>query len=660
MHHHAILDFFMSTDYPQHLQKILTELDALSTDELRLVNQYIVDRSKALSTQSTKMAMAQFRPGNSVSFVDKKGIKQHATVLKINIKTVGVANAEGERWNISPELLTLSTPTNGQIGSADHVATPSVIPLPTSKKTSAKDTREWVGGTVTLPGFITGEPGENYRPLMFMWLNEIQLVVGMSIINPENEPFDAISFLKDTISNPNDSLPGAPSHIRINDSTVAKQLQRAFPSIEVSIGPTPELDEVIEAMADELGGDNSPQLYSDITKRNYIISDFFDSTAALYTFAPWETVPRDDCIIGVTVESLGVSDGVLCIIGQQQESFGVLLFDSLNSYERYGLFIDAMETGAMATIPPHRALAFEKANDIDPEVRKDIVRHQWKVANPNAYPILMCADDDRLLRPITENDIELFDVIAQTLRAALSNTQFVNALKGDDNTELDFQILTKNQPVLIELQAPYPYQRVLKEQGAKNDLIAELLLLERTSTDAPDWDRHDVITSKLLERYLASAEGKAGDIEFGSASLIMSMAFNYCACTIASITPLALEEILFSIIPRKVMIQSEDAADVINDCRAFLQFLIREYNLERAKACLAVVDDDAVNKLAYALDDPVNFGIGKSIFSSTGSFPIDTAPDLLPKPSATKPKPADKKSRKKKRSASRKARKKNR
>jgi len=542
----------LSTNYPKHLQNILAHLAELSTDDLRLVNKYIVDRSKALSAQSTEKAIAQFTPGDSVSFVDKKGFTQHVKVLKINKKTVGVANAEGDRWNISPELLALSTPPDNQYGSADHVATASVSTLPKSQNTGANETREWVGGGST------------------------------------------------------------------------------------------------------------PQLYSDIAGSNYCVSRFFESTAALYTFAPWKTVPHDECIIGITAESLGVTDGVLCIIGQQQESFGVLLFDSLNSYERYGLLMDAMARGSIETIPPHRALTFDNATDIEPKIRKDIVRHQWKVADPNAYPNLMCPDDDNLLRPITEEDIELFDVIAQTLPSVLRDTNFVDALKGNGTSELDNQVLTKNRPVLVVLQAPYPYQRVLKAQGAKDDLIADLLLLERTATNSPDWARHDAITTKLLDQYLASPEAKACDSEFGSASLIMSMAFNYCSCTIASITPLAFEEILFSIIPRKVMIQAEDAADIIDDSRAFLQFLIREYNLERAKACLTILNSNAVNDLTSALEDPSNFGMGKSIFTSNDRFLMDTAPELLPKLSATKPKPADKKSRKKKRSTARKARKKNR
>jgi len=272
-----------------------------------------------------------------------------------------------------------------------------------------------------------------------------------------------------------------------------------------------------------------------------------------------------------------------------------------------------------------------------------------------------------MLRPLTENDIELFDVIAQSLSCVLLDTQFIEALNGIGTSTLDYQALTKNQPTLVMLEAPYPYKHVLKALGAPNDLIADLLLLERNSPGEPDWDNHNAITTKLLNQYLASPEEQACDSEFGSASLIMSMAFNYCSCTIASITPRDLQEILFSIIPRKVMIQAEDAADIINDTRAFFQFLIREYKLERAKACLNILDADAVTDLASALNSPDNFGMAKSMFWSNDAFPptgfppsISTDSESLPKLSATKPKPADKKSRKRKRSASRKSRKKNR
>lgn len=644
----------MSNDKRQHLNALISQIDALSREDLTVLNKHIVKRSKCLDNASRAEAMAQFTPGDLVSFIDKQGSNRQAIVMRTNKKTVSVITIDDdERWNVSPEILTMEPQSS-------DTAHPNTISFPKRALPATADigqTREWVGGSITMPGFVTGEPGDNYQPTMAVWLNEIGQVVGMDLRNPNGPAYDPIALLKQTIANPMAGPTAAPSHIRINDKKIAEKLQKAFTTIQISVGPTPELDNLANDMLD-MPGEAEPQIYSEIAVNNHTVKSFFESTAALYKSTPWKTVPHDQCLIGVTVESLGLSNAVLCVIGQIGESFGILLFDSLPDYERYTLLGDAMERGVEPNIPPHRALNFENANEIPANVRKDIALHQWTVANPDAYPSLMAPADNCVLKPLTEDDIELFDIIAQALPSALSQTTFVQALLGGAEHSAEYQILTNNRPAIITLQAPYPYERVMQASGAADNLIAQLLVLERVNDADTDWDKHNELTDALLSHYNESPESQSLDINIGAATLIMDFAFNYCACTIATITPLVLDEIIFSIIPRKVMIKQEDAADIINDSRAFLCFLQRAYGLERVAECLTMLDDSAIEHLANALGDDSNFGIGKSVFSSTNSFPTFDPPLLTS--SATKPKPANKKSRKKKRSASRKARKKNR
>lgn len=142
----------------------------------------------------------------------------------------------------------------------------------------------------------------------------------------------------------------------------------------------------------------------------------------------------------------------------------------------------------------------------------------------------------------------------------------------------------------------------------------------------------------------------------------MSFSFNYLDCTVATLGPRDLEEILYEIIPRKVMLPASSAAEMIADARAFFTFLQRAYQSQKAELCLGVLTDDAIPGLASAMDNPNLFGMGKSMLSENTGFPfnLDDLPPPVPQPSATKPKPKDKKTRKKQRGATKKARKKNR
>jgi len=647
------------------MDKLLALINKLSHDELQYLNEHIVERSKQLYESDTAAAMAQFSPGDYVAFTDNKGNYQRAVVLKINKKTVGVIALDDKKWNISPHLLTLEISRNNRsdlLQSApvnDTIDQSNVLSLTDSGSTDAKHEQEWVGGSFPMPAFTQDDAGNEFQPIFYVWINEFGQVVGMELHNPNDGEFDSVALLKRTLEFPTAGPPGAPSHIRIDNKKLAKKLQGAFPSITVSFASTPELQEVKDALIEDLSEKPQAQPYSEITQNSVTLSSFFSSAAALYKSQPWKKVPYDTCLIGVTVESLGVINGVVSIIGQLNESFGFILFDSLQDYQQYTLATDALTRGMEFDMPTHRALVFDKAADIPANIRKDIAKNQWTIAHTSAYPTLFAPTKERVMRPLTEDDIELVDVIAQGLRLALSQQAFVPALLGEEAYTADYEILTNNRPANIILQAPYPYERVLEAAGAPDDLIAQLILLENTSGEEPDWDAHDKLTNALIEHYEASAEHQAISIKSGYASLIMSFAFNYFDCTIASLTPLALEEIVFSFIPHKVMIKPSDATDVILDTQAFLSFLDRAYGLPSANACLEVLDNNPIERLAHELGNLDNFGIGKSALSSS-DFMSPINEEFIPKQSATKPKPASKKSRKKKRSASRKSRKKNR
>ena len=139
----------------------------------------------------------------------------------------------------------------------------------------------------------------------------------------------------------------------------------------------------------------------------------------------------------------------------------------------------------------------------------------------------------------------------------------------------------------------------------------------------------------------------------------------------ATCLPVDLEEILYELVPRKVMIPSDDADGIIDDCTAFYTFLKRVYKHSIADECLGILNHSAKKKLRDALSDASKFGVGKSVISGN-DFPIDSTPymELLAQMESpggvglghtvVKPTKAQKSNQKKKRKAAQKSRKKNR
>ena len=80
-------------------------IDAMSYDELVALNHKIVERLKFLDSMHTHKEMMQFSPGDKVSFEPSGRGKQFGTLTKYNKKTVTVITESGQKWNVSPHLL---------------------------------------------------------------------------------------------------------------------------------------------------------------------------------------------------------------------------------------------------------------------------------------------------------------------------------------------------------------------------------------------------------------------------------------------------------------------------------------------------------------------------------------------------------------------------
>jgi len=82
-----------------------TDIDTMTVEELVALNHRIVERLKFLESLQTHQDMMAFNIGARVSFESSSGGRQLGTLVKFNRKTVTVMTDNGQRWNISPHLL---------------------------------------------------------------------------------------------------------------------------------------------------------------------------------------------------------------------------------------------------------------------------------------------------------------------------------------------------------------------------------------------------------------------------------------------------------------------------------------------------------------------------------------------------------------------------
>jgi ribosomal protein S17 len=97
------------------------DLTSLTYDELIELNHKIVERLKFLDAMHTHEEMMQFSPGDKVSFQPSGRERQIGTLVKFNKKTVTVITESGQKWNISPQILSKVKKVKPQKGGKSNV-----------------------------------------------------------------------------------------------------------------------------------------------------------------------------------------------------------------------------------------------------------------------------------------------------------------------------------------------------------------------------------------------------------------------------------------------------------------------------------------------------------------------------------------------------------
>lgn len=81
------------------------DLSQYSEDELIDLNRRIVERLTSLRQRRCLEEMARFDIGDTVSFTPEAGRIVVGKVVRANAKTITVISTNGQRWRVSPTLL---------------------------------------------------------------------------------------------------------------------------------------------------------------------------------------------------------------------------------------------------------------------------------------------------------------------------------------------------------------------------------------------------------------------------------------------------------------------------------------------------------------------------------------------------------------------------
>lgn len=146
-------------------------------------------------------------------------------------------------------------------------------------------------------------------------------------------------------------------------------------------------------------------------------------------------------------------------------------------------------------------------------------------------------------------------------------------------------------------------------------------------------ERLEDFVDGLLDNFAQSPEGKAhlkGENDPGWADMFLRYYFDYIGGTVSEMSWHDVEEVIFTLLPRKVAVEPECASEIIEELCVFWTYLGRQFDLRLAPTVVTRLDDKAVLKLHNALASPRNFGMAKSfvMMGQAAGFDMSTEDGL--------------------------------
>lgn len=523
---------------------------------------------------------------------------------------------------------------------------------------SIKAVREWSVGITSLPAYVNEDPDAPFKPDLLIWIDENGNIVGSEMGAPGETLAHAVSSLNKTCRQPMAGKPRKPTHIRSTSQALLDALRPNFPELTFTQGPTPALDDAVNAMRKHFANLDAEEgesgwLSGDLDADT--VARFHRAAANLYRRKPWDIVPSDIDLFVADIPAVGLKEAVVTVIGQAGQSFGIVVFPGgIGAFDDYMRIARNFSPGSpRSQVPFHFSLNFERGADLSAQARKEVADNHWEVASANAYPDVTIIDPDLIGRVPTRRELLTLEILAHALVHTLGEKPAELLKAWSHSTPV-----TRSFSVQIGAQTfPVSMRTATEADVHRNDEFhIEHLLFDLYEhwfaeiEDGEDEEMRRALMADFLHAFEISAEA-AECRPLHWTPLFMELAFYEEALPVTELNGPDLRRLLFETIPRKVMAPPDMAPALIEELRALFRFLAHNTAMPTAESCLKVLNNSAAAKLTEAMNNGLAGGFGGS-----GGFQQPTvkqalkrmeaalaAPPPTRKPKATakpRPKPA--------------------
>lgn len=317
---------------------------------------------------------------------------------------------------------------------------------------------EWIGARYLSPNKVR-EGGEVIQPEVILWFELPRgVVVSVTVINPR-APVTFEKTLAEAMKHPAEGASRRPARIRVPEQGLADALKGTIDrGTTVVVAPVPELDVVFADLAGSLTAEQPFATFlADGAIAPDVVGDLFSAASAFFRAAPWRHVSEEQ-VLRVDIPALQVEGACLCVIGGAGESFGLLLFRSMDAYVAFASRppLPATEETLLAARARREtqllSLSFDRRKALPPPMLREIQEHGWEVAGAKAYPSVMAADADALPQQATERECRVLTACAIAFLAFFVRHR---DLFEQDEPEKVCESFTGDDGVAVTITAPY-------------------------------------------------------------------------------------------------------------------------------------------------------------------------------------------------------------
>ncbi|MCK6547317.1 hypothetical protein L6R52_15810 [Myxococcota bacterium] len=340
---------------------------------------------------------------------------------------------------------------------------------PAKKKASAKAKRPkqpevevWQVAFDALPFYLPSSPP--VRPRVLLAADKNGLIIGFDLYEHVPDNRELAETLKRLMEQPMIGPPRRPGRVVISEPGLVLALAVALDGVEIVEGETPEADEALDSMslammngpadADEDDGGDPTYLDRDMTADD--VARMFRSAARLWRAAPWRAL-SDAEAIGLDIPALGIEGACLSVVGQAEEVFGFVLFESADAFtsfqETAGGFDPELGDELPEDLgPPMLSLTFDAKDVIPDSIVEEVARNGWELGDPARYPVVLWVDGDGIPMPHGKRELDVAGACADALASLFEMHR--GDLEGEDVPSVSLEVLSNGHRVRI--QVPHP------------------------------------------------------------------------------------------------------------------------------------------------------------------------------------------------------------